>query len=285
MGIDAHVLNFLRHERDLGGDFGSVVMLGRQALHLTPAQIDRAFTDVHGRSFGPFSEELLEAGLGASSVDSLDNSDYEGATIVRDLNVPFVDAPGPFDTVLDLGTLEHVFDVPAGLANISSLAVTGGRIVHVLPANQFCGHGFWQFAPELFFSLYDEDHGYSGTEVVVAELLRERHWWRVRRPVDGERVNLRSRRPTYVMCRTVKDRRVVDHREVQQSDYVHAWRADRHPGRTSAVKRVLLGSPLAAVLRDGARRYRDLRFRRVSRMNHRNPHLSRMSVPRPSRLG
>lgn len=282
MGIDVHVLGFLRYERERGGDFGQTVMLGRQELHLTPLQVERAFAGTDGRRFGRFAEELLEAELGATSVDSLDNSDFEGASVVHDLNVPLLDPLGPFDVVLDLGTLEHVFDVRTALSNVSSLASVGGRIVHVLPGNQFCGHGFWQFAPELFFSLYTEGHGYTDTEVFVAELPREGHWWQVRRPVDGERVNLRGPVPMYVMCRTTKSRHDVDHRSVQQSDYVHVWEAGRTAGRPSRLKDVLLRSPLAPPLWAGARRYRDLRFRWTSGVNGRNPHLTRVRVPRRS---
>jgi hypothetical protein len=36
------------------------------------------------------------------------------------------------------------------LENVQAIS-GGGEIIHVLPANNLCCHGFWQFWPELFF--------------------------------------------------------------------------------------------------------------------------------------
>ena len=41
------------------------------------------------------------------------------------------------------------------------LTKIGGMIIHALPANNFCGHGFWQFSPELFYELYSPENGRS----------------------------------------------------------------------------------------------------------------------------
>jgi len=61
--------------------------------------------------FGIFAREL-----GASKVSAMDVSEYEGADILHDLNVP---APANlherFDLLIDGGTLEHVFNVPVSM--------------------------------------------------------------------------------------------------------------------------------------------------------------------------
>ncbi len=278
MGIDVHTLNFLRYEHERGGDFGSSITLGRQSLHVNPRQIEAAFPSTDGRSFGSTAEQLLMAELGATRVDSLDNSDFEEASIIRDLNVHFDRPPDPYDVVLDLGTLEHIYDIATALWNVSSLASVDGRILHVLPANQFCGHGFWQLAPELFFSLYAQDRGYAGTEVFVAEIPRERWWWSVHRPRPGERVSLHGRMPMYVMCRTTKVRDDVDHSDIQQSDYSYAWQQDRRIGEPGRWKGRLLSTPLAPLLWYLGRRDREIRFRYRSGVNGRNPDLTRVMV-------
>ena len=47
----------------------------------------------------------------------------------------------------------------------SDLCKNGGTIIHSLPSNNNCGHGFWQFSPELFFSLYNEKNGFKNNEM------------------------------------------------------------------------------------------------------------------------
>jgi hypothetical protein len=105
---------------------------------------------------------------------------------------------------------------------MSALCCNGGQILHLLPANNFCGHGFWQFSPELFFSLYCESNGYSETRVFLASEYRTDIWYEVVKPEHGQRANVISFTPVLVLCRTVKARK-FRHDTVQQSDYVHVW--------------------------------------------------------------
>src|SRR5258708_37485432 len=85
-----------------------------------------------------------------------------------------------YETIIDCGTAEHIFEVSQVLRNLSGLCASGGQIVHVLPANNFCGHGFWQFSPELFFSLYSAASGYGETEVFLADLRDPGEWFEVK---------------------------------------------------------------------------------------------------------
>jgi hypothetical protein len=127
-----------------------------------------------------------------------------------------------YDTVIDAGSLEHVYNAPQALLNVSELCCEGGQILHQLPGNNFCGHGFWQFSPELFFSLYCESNGYSETRVFLASEYRTDVWYEVIKPQQGQRVNVISFTPTFVFCRTVKTHKPC-HDSIQQSDYVHVW--------------------------------------------------------------
>jgi hypothetical protein len=210
MGIDIHALNFLVYV-SRKKDLGSVATIGRQSLMVPRARAE----------FGNFCEELLRKQFGAKLVDSYDFSDFEGATYLADMNKPMATAR-QYDTVLDCGCTEHIFNVSQALTNISALCAVGGQIIHVSPANNFCGHGFWQFSPELFFSLYSDTNGYSETEVFLADLKNDRHWFQVKQPNAGERANVTTSSPLYLLCRTRK----VSHASrnaVQQSDYVYSW--------------------------------------------------------------
>ena len=156
MGIDVHGLNFLRYAKTKKL-FGSVMTIGRQGLHVTEPMIKEIFHTNSDYKNQKYCEELLTKYFGAIDVESLDNSNYEGASHVHDMNQPLpTNLVRRFDTVFDGGCLEHIYNAPQALKNCSLLCKPGGQILHVLPANNLCGHGFWQFSPELFFSLYSK---------------------------------------------------------------------------------------------------------------------------------
>src|SRR5438105_7947431 len=206
MGIDIHALNFLRYAAGKNS-FGSVATIGRQHMMVSRARAESSV----------FCEEFLVKHFGASSVDSYDFSGYEGATHLVDMNKPYVPQK-EYDTIIDCGCIEHVYNVPQALKNMSLLCTNGGQIIHVLPANNFCGHGFWQFSPELFFSLYSKANGYGGTEVFLANLTNRRDWFEVKQPNNGQRATVVSKSPLYVLCRTYRLGN-FSHDNVQQSDY------------------------------------------------------------------
>lgn len=222
MGIDAHALNALEWLRSRRGRLGQTVTIGRMAVHLGPRERKR-WTGAADDEVIVYGEHLLTHHFDASAVESIDNSSYEGATHVADMNLPLPDAlRGQYDCVLDFGCLEHIFDIRQALHNIGSLTRIGGTILHVLPANGYCGHGFYQFSPELFFSYYSERNGFARTEVFIADLLDTRHWYKVAPPKDGARVNVQSSRETLIIVCT--DRVMeVPAAIIQQSDYVHEW--------------------------------------------------------------
>lgn len=238
MGIDVHSLQILRRAQRLFGPLGHTATLGRLAVHLGPRAIKR-WTGKDAMPGALYCEDLLQEHFGASHVDSIDNSAYEGASVVADLNLPLPDAfMGRYDSVLDFGCTEHIFDVGTSLRNIVRLCKVGGRILHAVPANGCCGHGFYQFSPELFFSWYSARNGFDQTEVYLADMLDTHHWYRVSLPGNGERVNVRSGGEVYVIVLTRRITAVND-LQVQQSDYVHVWQQPAVPRPPSRAKRML----------------------------------------------
>jgi SAM-dependent methyltransferase len=246
MGIDTHSLNLLRCARAKYGDLGNTITLGRLAVLLGPKAMQRWA----GSKSGTYCEQLLIDHFGASHVDSIDNSAYEGATIVADMNKPLPSQlDHQYDTVIDFGCTEHIFDVAQSYRNITSLCKPGGRLMHVVPSNGYCGHGFYQFSPEFFFSRYSQANGYADTEVYLAELIDPRHLYRVPPPSNGKRINVRSIDEMYVLAIA----RYTGATEVrtQQSDYVFTWsRADHDaelphaPGKLARLAEVVSGSPI-----------------------------------------
>lgn len=223
MGIDAHGLNCLRYAKRFGG-LGETVTAGRQSLPLSADVLaaKAGFRDP-GPERSPFGERLMIDAFGASSVESIDASDYEQATYIHDLNLPLPAGMKTYDTVIDFGTIEHVYIITQAIENLIGLCKVGGQILHVTPANNFCGHGFWQVSPELFFSLYSPRNGFRDTEVFVASRKNHSRWFKVVPPVNGKRIHIISQSKVYVICRTVLDRRVETSFSVQQSDYASQW--------------------------------------------------------------
>lgn len=265
MGIDAHALHCLEYARQFG-DFGRTLTLGRQNIYLKTSLLERRFGTALAWKNETYCENLLKRYFGASSVDSVDRSDYESASVIFDMNLPLPAGCQEYDTVIDIGTTEHVFNISQALSNMIALCREGGQILHVSPANNFCGHGFWQFSPELFFSLYSAHNGFKDTEVFVASRKRTGTWYKVKKPRAGQRVPLGSRDKLYVICRTVLEKRQAGPAlDVQQSDYVAHWdqKLDQAPDMT----------PFRKWLHD---RILHKYFRTPSRLN---PNLIRMSAP------
>lgn len=223
MGIDFHAFNFLRYSASKGA-FGRTITIGRQELVINSVALSRLVQPSSTYEPSPYCDNILVDQFGATTVDSIDNCEYEGASHILDLCRPVpIYMHGSYDTVIDAGTTEHIYNAPQALRSMSELVSPGGQVIHILPANNYCGHGFWQFSPELFFSLYTEKNGYRDTEVFLADFINKWRWFRVSAPRDGQRVNVASFGELYVMVRSVRTGENFSHDDVQQSDYIHEW--------------------------------------------------------------
>jgi SAM-dependent methyltransferase len=158
--------------------------------------------------------------LGANEVVSFDASNYEGATVVHDFNLPIGRFAEHFDVVFDAGSLEHVFNVPVALANCMRLLKIGGYYIAVHPCNNFFGHGFYQFSPELYFRVFSPENGFVIEHVIACETFPGAPWFRVpdSAAVHG-RVILINSKQSYlvVVARKVESRNHYFGRAPQQS--------------------------------------------------------------------
>ena len=120
--------------------------------------------------------------------------------------------------------------------------------MHILPADNFCGHGFYQFTPEFFFSIYSEKNGFSDTDLFISELFDHKKWYAVSKPKDGKRINIKTSHETYIIVSTKKTRE--SEIEAQQSDYgiiwanSHATQPPHRPSKIMALQEALIFSPL-----------------------------------------
>ena len=253
---------------------GRVLTLGRQHLSLSKemiASLERQFA-VDLRQFvredgeERFAEPFLES-LGAAEVTSLDYSDYEASSLCHDLNEPIPDDwKGRYDLVLDGGTLEHVFNFPCAIRNGMELVAPGGHYLGCNPADQWLGHGFYQFGPELFFRVFTPQNGFEVIDVLLVEDVVDGAVYKVSDPaIAGHRLSIRSneRVASAVLARRVT---VVDglFRETpQQSDYTSRWEGEGEGGPAARTG----GSGLKALIRGvlPAKLVRRIRRRAIAR--------------------
>jgi SAM-dependent methyltransferase len=245
MGIGFHDLRLMWNARQAGACFDRMLTIGRQSLCVHPAEVElltaaRARTTQgavelpsESLAFGAVAEPFLRAFLGATCVEALDYSDYEGAQHIHDMNEPVPEAMvGRFDVVFDGGTLEHIFNFPTAIANLMRMTKVGGRVFMSTPANNFFGHGFYQFSPELMFRVFAPENGFEigAVQVVEArypspELTRNRTAYAVTDPaVVHSRVGLLNKRPVLMLVEARKiQHKPLFARAPLQSDYVTTW--------------------------------------------------------------
>lgn len=254
MGITLAAAEFLAEAAAGGVRFERTLTVGRQFLLVSPDRLWPVLQK-HGlqpnqskpafrRQVGwqPWSDPLFRL-LGASNVEAIDASGYEGASIIHDLNEPVPrELHERFDLVVDCGTLEHIFNVPVALKSYMEMVRVGGHLILYLPANNQFGHGFYQFSAELFYSVLSEENGYEVQRMLICHddfytVHRFRGLGHVS-PAHGpryevadprvvrQRVELLDDPPNMVMVQAKRmARKSVFERPPEQSDYLGLWDA------------------------------------------------------------
>jgi len=241
VGIALSAVNALIDLHKRFGAFGTTVQIGRQGIYVAEHERSRADEAIrsHGlaESFGAiigsshFADEHLLPAFGATSIFSADASPYEGATIIHDFNNPLPSQHHmQFDTLLEFGSLEHIFNVPVALANMMNMVKIGGRLLSIAPANNWLGHGFYQIGPELPFRVFHADNGF---EIISVRLVG----------ADGSNIELSDRGAYGVrneigttsgstdlitIARKISDTKPFS-RWPQQGDYAHEWERKSAP--------------------------------------------------------
>ncbi len=201
------------------------------------------------RSSPLFADALFRL-LGAEAIDSLDASNYEGATLIHDLNSPLPEHwPHQFDAVCEFGSLEHVFHFPNAIQTCLRMVKKGGHFLWVTPANNYFGHGFYQFSPELVHRILNPENGFLVEEMIAVEYGPLRQWYSVEDPASiGDRIRLVNQFPVLLMTRARK----IEDAEMfssppQQSDYSASWelhedaaQSPQKPGRLRQAKDLLI---------------------------------------------
>ena len=249
MAIDTEAARALLASARSGVRFNRCLTLGRQSYlpgHTEtrnlirdfghePAKFPKLFEPYQGHRY---AEPFLEV-LGANQPESLDASAFEGANIVHDLNLPLPEKwHGIYDAVYDGGTIEHVYNFQTAIRTCMELLKVGGNLFIHTPANNYFGHGFYQFSPELFFRILSPINGFEMVKLIAMEYGPRRRWFQVSDPVSIQaRTPLINPFPVLLFVHARKTAAVPVLRECpQQSDYSAMWAASSATGTPHAPK-------------------------------------------------
>jgi hypothetical protein len=244
MGIDnaaAMLLVTARNENEV--NFNNSVVIGRQKNYISKTlsrKLLRNLSISENQFRNEYSEFLFKA-LGAENLSCLDISAYEGADVIQDLNIPIADdLYGRFNCVIDIGTSEHIMDAAQSISNLRNLCRLGGHVIMLNPANNWLGHGFYQFSPELFYRSFSDEFGFKIKQVFLIEKrFFSDKWFQLNDPKnEGRRVSITTRYPTYigVIAEKISNSQISS---TNQSDYELAWQKNQ----ASALGSIYLRSP------------------------------------------
>lgn len=148
--------------------------LEKLKLNPVPPQQREETTSIYIQKFMNNGKRYVHANtlfrmLGVEPHEALDASETEGAALIHDLNQPVPQAwHGRYESILDGGTIEHIFDMRTGLSNMVRMLAVGGQIFHMSPMNGWVNHAFYQLSPALFYDFYQA----NGFEVRDAHVLQ-----------------------------------------------------------------------------------------------------------------
>jgi hypothetical protein len=236
MAITNNGAKFLFYAKQAGVSFENTLTLGRLNLHASRQNIQTFMKHFSNNGVSldeikfpdEYAEPLLKI-LGANSIQSIDFSDYEKATIIHDMNSPI---PGhlknSFTAVIDTGTMEHVFNFPVAIKNCMEALTINGYYVAITPVNNQMGHGFYQFSPELFYRIFSKENGFEVVKMLITAHPDETNiykWYEVADPKTmKKRVMLVNNFPTSLMFIAKKTHEApIFNRTPQQSDYASTW--------------------------------------------------------------
>jgi SAM-dependent methyltransferase len=242
MALDLNAVQFLASAKKDGVRFDRVLMFGRQNLFVPPAKL-KLFFEQQGAPAAdlmaalkngpqpPFAETIFQA-LGAKEISSLDASTYQNAEFIHDMNLPLpVSLKNRFDVVYDGGSLEHVFNAPVALKNCMEMVRPGGWLFLQTPANNWFGHGFYQFSPDFFYSAFSDENGFEVERMVAHRGAPSGRWHEVIDPKKSGRCELLTLYPLMFLIRARKIRETEIFASAPQQSYYDALWKDSSDGQ------------------------------------------------------
>lgn len=181
MGVTPSSLRLLARDCKRFGLSGSVLTLGNQDVWATEEDVKQYLIEENypltntysvrnhtSHFFNEMSEydnrfnafihaRTLFEMLGFVEYADLDMFSQDQPYMLHDLNHTLPsELHNKFNLILDMGTTEHIFNVPNLLASVKNALQIGGCVVHSLPLPclYWAQHGYYCFNPDLFIDYY-----------------------------------------------------------------------------------------------------------------------------------
>ena len=169
MGISNFTWHIIKGIESSGDSLGDVLTIGVQKDY-------RIFKN--NKNYLSSMTNIIKSLGTTNNVDTLDVSNYQGANIIANLSEPLNKKIKQYNTVIDCGVIEHVFNIKQCIYNYISLVSKGGNLIVDTPCNNFTGHGFYQFSPEFFFNVLSFNN-----------LFKEINCYLIKYPIGGASVH------------------------------------------------------------------------------------------------
>jgi hypothetical protein len=224
MGLTLQSAKFLLGEKKKGLEFNNILTLGHQGVYMNQREYNKLLRSLGSEkpSATKYADDFFK-GIGVEQIDIMDASDYEGATMLQDLNQPLPEGYDKlWDCVIDGGTLEHVFNFPQAIKTCMELVKEGGHLILITPWHNYAGHGFYEFSPELFFRILSPENGYCVERMLINQ---KEKWFSIIDPkLIHSRVEIKGDESTllYISAKRVEIKEIFS-QWPQQSDYSSAW--------------------------------------------------------------
>lgn len=166
-----------------------------------------------------------------NNVTSLDFSEDRGKTNIKfNLNEAIPKKYyNKFDILIDGGSLEHILDLKNCIQNYQKLVKKNGHLFIFTTANNYFGHGFYQFSLEFFNNIFSSTNGFKILDIILcehnfpgAELSKKNNWYRPRYNKENKykRFSVINNSPImiYILIKKVKNTKVSFN--FVQSDYL-----------------------------------------------------------------
>ena len=173
MGLSQTEAEFLLAEHRYQPITGTLLTISRQTVGMTPDYARRLVTSTgvlvrpeatvslddktlgHPMTGANFiSDDSFYALFTAAKLSILDVSDYEGADVIHDMNLPIgPELENRFDFVLCGSCLDNIFDPVTSMRNLARLVKPGGRIFLFEWGNSYAT-AYLRYTPEWFLDFF-----------------------------------------------------------------------------------------------------------------------------------
>ena len=193
MSIMPQIARMLLREHKHQRIEGDILIIGRQTVSMTFAETMKIIADEGGAYTLTGFEEIDDSTVGSEgkhyltdrsffslfsggNVRALDNSDYEGADIVHDLNAELPEnLHGIADFIFDGSCLDNLFDPARALKSMSAMLRPSGRIMlveHGTPIQS----AYVCYSPDWFFDFFAINN-YADCQIYICQFNTMQEGW------------------------------------------------------------------------------------------------------------